>query len=306
MQTTILKLVINHIHVSLQNKYLNEIPWKTVLCTIFIIYFCALGANDDYRKSPSTLRIGATFDWRLVDIFLGQLDSMAIASAAVLYFKEAPERKKQSIYEAWQVIDNAYASKVETSYARIDALQFLAQENVSLKGIDLYYEEEDKGIDLEGIALPKTNLYQANLRRANLSGANLSNTNLNGADLRDTDLRDANLKNANLSTTKLNNADLNRAKLNNADLSLSHFNNTNLSDADLRDANLSYANLNGATLSNTNLSGCNLDRADLRNVKLCEINLCDAVLFKTQLSAHLSEQQKQQCKVYEPIIVENN
>jgi hypothetical protein len=50
---------------------------------------------------------------------------------------EAPDRKKRKHYEAWQVIDNAAAATVPTSYARVNALQDLNNDGVTLQGLDV-------------------------------------------------------------------------------------------------------------------------------------------------------------------------
>ena len=210
-------------------KSLQKIPtWGAVLITVILIYFLALISDKDYRDSPSSLRISPNFDWRLVAIFLDQLESMAIASAAILYFKEAPERKAQKHYEAWQVVDNAYASRVETSYARIEALEYLNAENVPLKGLDLYHETQDKGVDLEGISLKGGKLSDADLRRANLRRANLSSADLSSAKLYGADLSSADLSSAKLYGADLRRADLSSAKLYGADLSSANLSSANL------------------------------------------------------------------------------
>ncbi|MEH2423455.1 MAG: hypothetical protein V7K48_21840 [Nostoc sp.] len=48
--------------------------------------------------------------------------SFAIAAAPCLYLLESRERRQQTIYEAWLIIDNAAAARVATSYTRFKAL----------------------------------------------------------------------------------------------------------------------------------------------------------------------------------------
>lgn len=206
-----------------------------VLLSAITICAITLISDEDYRESPSTFDLRRSPDWRILTTLIENLESIAIVSAAILYLKEAPERKRQSIYEAWQIIDNAYASKVETSYARIEALQFLVQENVSLRGIDLFNDSINQRFDLYGI-----NLKGADLREATLNKADLSE-----ADLRNAKLTNASLNGANLQGSKLNHARLNGASLRGTDLS------QRKKDTDsnpCKKTNLENANMEGAKL----------------------------------------------------------
>ncbi|WP_052349688.1 pentapeptide repeat-containing protein [Picosynechococcus sp. NKBG042902] len=195
-----------------------------IICsTTFIIFLLALHSDEDWRKNPSTFDVSAPFDWRLVEIFLGQLEAIAITSAAILYICETSDRKRQSIYEAWQVIDNSYASNMEMSYARIEALEFLVKEKVSLSGISLFDKSNNLAFNLTNINLEGADLTGSNLTNVNLTGANLKNAilykaclssaNLEGADLTHSDLREAKLKGANLKKAILIGASLQKAEL---------------------------------------------------------------------------------------------
>ena len=116
----------------------------------------ALWANPDGK--PKSFRDA-------VQVIFSSTESIAIAAAVALYFKEIPDRKEQKHYEAWQVIDNAAAAKVPTSYARRKAIEDLHRDGVSLRGIDI------PNVDLQGINLSFANLVFTNLNGANLSGA---------------------------------------------------------------------------------------------------------------------------------------
>jgi hypothetical protein len=127
----------------------------------------------------------------------------AEADAAALALKAAN-------YQAWAVVNSAQGKG--GSGGRIDALQDLNQNRISLAGVRL------DGAWLEGIALPGARLSFASLKEANLRGANLQGANLEGADLTDANLTGANLgdallKGANLSGALLGAADLRRADL---------------------------------------------------------------------------------------------
>lgn len=110
-------------------------------------------------------------------VLLQSAESIAIVAAVILYFKEIPDRKARKHYEAWQIIDNAAAANVPTSYARKQALEDLVRDGVSLKSLDV------PGADLSDVNLRNADLREANLRNVDLSGANLSNSDLRGAAL---------------------------------------------------------------------------------------------------------------------------
>ncbi len=127
----------------------------------------------------------------------------AEADAAALALKAAN-------YQAWAVVNSAQGKG--GSGGRIDALQDLNQNKISLAGVRL------DGAWLESIALPGARLSFASLKEANLKGANLQGANLEGADLTDANLTGANLgdallKGANLTGALLGAADLRRADL---------------------------------------------------------------------------------------------
>lgn len=98
--------------------------------------------------------------------FLDLLDLVArftIIFAVIFYFVEADDRRKQKHYQAWQVINSAQGKG--GSGGRIQALEELKREQVSLAGVDL-----SKGWFL-GIDLQSANLQSANLQNAKFWGA---------------------------------------------------------------------------------------------------------------------------------------
>jgi len=186
--------------------------------------------------------IGRAFlDWLGIGSFLETIEGISVLVAVFIYIKETPERQKRSHYEAWKVIDAAYGRK--NSYARIQALQDLNEDGISLKGLDM----------------PRAELREINLRKANLLGANFQKADLLEANLYKTDLRAANFQKANLQ----------RANLKKADLRATNLLEANLLGADLQEADLKAAELQGAKLravnfKDANLLGANLLNADLR------------------------------------------
>lgn len=113
-------------------------------------------------------------------------------------------------YQAWQVINSAQGKG--GSGGRVEALQDLARNGVSLAGVNL----DDAW--LEGVALPRVSLLRASLCRTNLAGADLTGANLEGADLRGAELVATNLSGAYLRGANLTNARLSAATLDGADL----------------------------------------------------------------------------------------
>ena len=172
-------------------------------------------------------------------------ESIAIASASVIFFLEIPDRKKREQYEAWQVINSAHEQT--GNGGRIQAL-----------------EDLNKGkVDLEGVAAP----------RAELSRIRLANGRLNRARL-----NEAQLDRAQFSYAKLGYADLSRANLESADLLEASLYGANLSgaillNANLRGACLSYANLRSAKLGGVRLQGAKLNHSNLSNANFCQLSL---------------------------------
>jgi uncharacterized protein YjbI with pentapeptide repeats len=210
--------------------------------------------------------------------FLGQVQNFSVILAACLYILSAGDRKKQAELQAWQLIDGA--RDLETSGARIQALEELNEKGVSLRGLDA------NGADLIEINLPKANLEHANLKNALLQGANLrkarlckaklQNTKLQGAKLQEAYLWGANLEGANLQPlqpeidsqisikqiTNLQSAKLGRASLNKAILV-----QANLKEADLRGAFLRSSDLDQTILEDADIYGAAFGGANNLNIE---------------------------------------
>jgi hypothetical protein len=163
--------------------------------------------------------------WVLLEV-LEYLSTFSVLVAVILYFSESGARIQQRHYQAWQVINSAQGKG--GNGGRIEAMQELNQDGVSLVGIQADDNAFLFGIHLEGGQLDRCDmdssdlrnsvfdratLTYCNLQSANFRGASLANADLTDADLSDSDLTGANLTNANLSR-----ADLSRADLRNADL----------------------------------------------------------------------------------------
>jgi hypothetical protein len=92
----------------------------------------------------------------------------------------AIQARKDSIYQAWQVINSAQGKG--GSGGRPDALADLVRNGISLAGVDLdgaWLEQ----VDLRGASLAMASLQNTNLRGAQLRGATLDGANFRGATL---------------------------------------------------------------------------------------------------------------------------
>ncbi|MGK7925795.1 MAG: pentapeptide repeat-containing protein [Spirulina sp.] len=231
----------------------------------------------------------------IIDL-LGVLASLSLISGAIGYFGEAGERRKQTNYQAWQVINLAVGRTAESG--RKDAIEDLWGNEVSLSGLDIrdaripeldlsahcYFWHvrvlswmcggkqlpgfSEKGADLEranlqGAELKKANFERAKLGQANLKGAKLQDTRFGEADLAGANFEGADLKKAGFEKAKLGQANLKRAKLWDARFGEADLAGANFEGADLKKAGFEKARLWGATLKNVKLWGVNFEGADL-------------------------------------------
>jgi len=177
----------------------------------------------------------------------------SIFIAVIFFFLERNDRRKSKHYQAWQVINSAKGHL--SNGGRIDALQDLAEDNISLAGVDL----------------SNAYLYRLKLKK----GASLYGANLAGANLFEASLADVYFADANLFKTSLNYSNLQRARFMGANLGEATLFKVNLSKADLNGANLSSAILWGADLSGADLFNAILVGADLLEVDLSGASLLD-------------------------------
>ena len=155
-------------------------------------------------------------------------ERFGVLGAVIFYFGESGDRLKQKHYQAWQVI-NLAAGKGGNG-GRIDALEQLNSDGVSLVGVDL------SSAFLQGVKLKKANLARATFDGADARNAELAGADVENASLRGANFREARLEGANLRGSTLDEADLNAAQLGGADLSGSSLENVDLRDTDLRGA----------------------------------------------------------------------
>jgi hypothetical protein len=198
-----------------------------------------LGWSEQKARSPHAVLVPLlAFDWawewvayvlshwNFLEV-LEYLGSFSVLVAVIFYFKEAPDRVKQRHYQAWQVINTAQGKG--GSGGRIEALQELNADGISLTGVDL------SSAFLQGVQLRK-----ARLSRANLNAADARESTLDDSDLSFADLRSANFRSSHLRKVSLEEADLSDVDLNGADLEDSDLDGTKLDGADLRSADLDH------------------------------------------------------------------
>ena len=220
---------------------------------------------------------------------LGQLQNFAVISAAILFFWDTFDRKKQLERQAWQLIDGAQGS--ETSGARRQAIEELYEEGSDITGLDADGADL-RGIDLSGANLERASFKNAILEEANFTGANLTEANFTGANLKGANFKEAKLWGANFTRADLRNfykkkTDLydaieKQTDLRDANLGFTTFNRAKLSGAifgvidsepDLgKETNLSGARLRGVNLNNVNLKGVCIDKAKFGGAKIEDID----------------------------------
>lgn len=162
--------------------------------------------------------------WSIFEV-LDYVGSFSILVAVIFYFADAGDRLKQKHYQAWQVINTAQGKG--GSGGRIDALQELNNDGVSLAAVDLTDAQLEEvrlvGADLRRGEFSGADLKNAVLKQSNLEDSVLHFTNLRYSDCRSvnlsrTDFKDADLNGANLGEATVREAVLDRADLRNADL----------------------------------------------------------------------------------------
>lgn len=225
-------------------RILLAVGGTTALIVLILMIETMFGAEKICQPTESWL-----FCQIRESVLLNIVEGFSILVAVWLFFLEAPERDKKAHYEAWKTIDSAHG--LRNSYARLQALQDLNSDRISLRGF---------------------NAPEADLRGIDLEGADLSNAYLSGADLSNANLSNANLSHANLVETKLNNTNLSNSQLTGANISYADFIEANLQDvdfvgADIVGANFVRADLARAYFGDVNFNQCLLSDANLQRTK---------------------------------------
>ncbi len=148
----------------------------------------------------------------------------AFLAAAYAIWQQHKAGIKQEIIGAWQVL----ANKASGNSGKIEAIEFLAKQGKSLRGIDMSEDTHKGRVYLQRLNVSKKELG----KRVDLIGANFEEANLWGA--------------------HFEGSDLSKAHFEGADLSKAHFEGTKLWNTDFERADLSKAHFEGAEyLENT-------------------------------------------------------
>lgn len=171
-------------------------------------------------------------------ISVGNVESLSIVTAALLYLLEGGQRRQRENHQAMELLLACQQAGARLSHARNDALETLSERGIWLDGLDLSRTQ------LDGLRAPHGRWREVILREASLRQAWLQ----------DCDLQRAVLVDADLSQARLEHADLRGADLRGCDLR-----GADLRSADLRGAQLEGAQLEGAQLQGARLEGTALD-----------------------------------------------
>ncbi len=239
--------------------------------------------------------ISGLWEWFERIVLMATLISIGLGTWA--YWEERETRRDEAIARAWSLL----TTPATGNSGKREALEYLAGQGVSLRGIDLSCAKMGGGWDaekkecgtpvyLEGLTLKAPDGQRVDLRGAHLEGANLRGAHLEGVNLRETHLQGADLWEAHLEG-----ADLWDAHLEGADLRMAHLEGANFWEAHLEEADLSRAHLKRADLRRANLGGAHLEEAHLDGADLKGAYLKEALLRETHLEgadltgAHLVE-----------------
>jgi len=99
--------------------------------------------------------------WVFVEV-LEYLGTLSLLVAVIFYFADGPNRRKQKHYQAWQVINTAQGKG--GSGGRVEALQELLADGVSLAGIDVS-DAFLRNVELNGAQLVRSNFPDAEDQR---------------------------------------------------------------------------------------------------------------------------------------------
>ena len=193
---------------------------------------------------------------------------IAFLAAAIAIWQQHNAGIKQEIIGAWQIL----ANKAAGNSGKIEAIEFLAKQRLSLQGIDMSAKTNGGQVYLQGLDVSKEKMgYQVDLSEANFEGANLGIAKFAGANLTNTNFKDANLffanfKGANLFCGKHYNALFQDAKLYNA-----QFQGAYLGNVQFVNAVLSVTKFHNATLIDTHFKESCLSGANFEESKFFEL-----------------------------------
>jgi uncharacterized protein YjbI with pentapeptide repeats len=187
---------------------------------------------------------------KLADV-VSRVGLIALLASVIVYFKECPQRKRTSHYQAWQVINTAQGKGGDGG--RTLALQDLSRSGVSLRGVNL------DGASLDGLTLAADpNLMRLTARTARVDTASIIGGNFNYADF-----TGARLNFDTFTAGEFFKAGFTGAKLNKSDFSESRFVDSDFSHSSVRFSSLAATVFSPTNLTNASFRGVNFANADL-------------------------------------------
>jgi uncharacterized protein YjbI with pentapeptide repeats len=199
--------------------------------------------------------------WALFEL-LGFVAGLSVLASAVTYINSREDARKQKHYQAWQVINSAAGHR--SSGGRIDALQDLVEDDVSLTSIDL------SRAWLQGVRIPN-----ANLRHAILDSTDFTHADLRSALLRQASLRGAVFDSANLSKVDFSYSSLEGVRFHGASLNRALFIRTGGT------AMMGFASYDSAQFSDSGFSGSNFVRSTFRGARFGSVGFSHAYMAQT-------------------------
>ncbi len=198
----------------------SSFGFRVLIAAILSFGLLAAVNRFEHCHDPSSQPDCLTSDF-LDIISIGNVESLSIVTAAIVYLLEAAKRKEKEHNEMFELLLSQREANATNSLGRLRALENLSAAGIWQDGFDL------GGANLEGLRIPfgrwrganfsNTVLCQADLHGADLVGADFSQSDLSGADLRDADLRGATFAGARLTLADLRGAALDGADFRRAD-----------------------------------------------------------------------------------------
>eukprot|EP00475_Leptophrys_vorax_P043255 TRINITY_DN8265_c0_g1_i1.p1 TRINITY_DN8265_c0_g1~~TRINITY_DN8265_c0_g1_i1.p1 ORF type:complete len:626 (+),score=153.93 TRINITY_DN8265_c0_g1_i1:182-1879(+) len=179
-------------------------------------------------------------DSEIVQFIQSNLDSFSLIAGVIWFIKEYPDRRKESHYQAWTIIDSAKDSKM--SYARNSAMEDLCSDGVPMKFLKLC----DKRLD--NLKLQRSDFTESDFERSLLQGSDFSSGRLD--------------------YVNFSSADLSRCNLRQCSCNFSNFTAANLSHSSFKEAVAMCGDFTGANLTGVDFSGAQLTGAVFKNARV--------------------------------------
>jgi len=232
-------------------------------------------AGRNPARTASGRGIAGLWDWAERLVLMATF--VSIIFGVWVYREERQTRREEAINRAWSLL----TTPATGNSGKRAALEYLAGQGVSLRGIDLSCARMGGGWDAEALSCrAPVDLTGLRLRGPNGEGVDLRLSRLDGVDLTGADLEDAQMGGAGLAGATLSGARLRGAQMIGVQAP-----GARLDGADLRAAVLSLGKLRGADLDGADLGAAVLISADLTGAHVSDTNFGAATLTYSDLPA---------------------